>query len=1126
MADSFDVFVSYGHTDQIWVRALAENLERAGLHVFYDEWEILAGDVLVHRLDAGIRDSTSGILVVSPQSLSRPWVAAEYAAMLTRAVEGRQRLIPVLLDDADLPPFLAARVWVDFRRAHDSVTYTARVGDLVAALHGRRPCRPAADGTVRPPPGLAFHAETIRSATLRIGTGLVTLTAPGVEEPVAGRPAGLDWPASQVLRELERIRTHRSAATLHKAAAGSSGAAVDPVDGALRAVGRMLGQRFLPAAVATGLAGEVDAAVAGGVPLRLALEIADDQGGGLADLPWETVTLPGQTRPLVLHPSVWLHRTVTGLGPTPAMGIAGPLRILAVIASPERGGGVLLDYEAELARILDAVEPARRNGAAYVRILNGGSRSAIRTALQQERFHILHISCHARPGHLVLETNDGDADPIDTEAFAEQVLVPKRGVPLVVLAGCSTALTSPTSHPNRRPGDDTEAQGNAGGGGADLLPGLARGLLAHGVPAVLAMTAPVSDLYATDLVSRLYRELSGRADPDPLAALADARQAVEGERVDLPPSDRRAGLAEWATPALFLRGPSLPLYDPTAAFETIVEPAEPTLAGGITVRRVGEFVGRRSELRALTRALRGATAGVVLHGLGGVGKSTLAAELVAALGEQAGLVVSLSGPVAVDQILTTIAAELADWCFARNIDEADVRHRLIDVLRSGQTPWRQRLDRLAQHLLPAVAVTLLLDNAEDTLTPAGTAAGHTFLDDQLAAFLGAWTGLPGRAKLLVTSRFPLPVDRTTARRLHHHHLGPLSVPEARKLLWRLPQLDALSPAEQARAIADVGGHPRTLEYLDALLAGGQARFDDIADKLEAALAARGIDDPAAWYTGVAGDLDRALAETVTLAVDDIVLDSLLARLDPIPHARRLLAGAAVYRLLVDTAGLAWQISPTIPPPAIDPDRNNQLDEINRLLGEAQARGATTLAEAGLTAAQAEAYRNYVEELRRPPLDVPAGFEAAVTVLLGLGLLTPTTGPDGDETGFTVHRWTATAILARTSPDQAVDAHRRAAAYWQWRVDVWPQDRLADVTQLLEAGHHQLQAGDHDGLDATTGAACQQLHTWGSWDWEEQTCRYTLTRLPPTSRLAAAFTHRLGMIAQARGDYAAAEDRYR
>lgn len=108
------------------------------------------------------------------------------------------------------------------------------------------------------------------------------------------------------------------------------------MDGALHAAGKMLGKRFLPAEVAEALASEAEAAVRGGVPLWLALKATDETGlggVGLADPPWETLTLPG-LQPLVLHPSVQLHRAVVGLGPTPAMGIPGPLHILARIASP------------------------------------------------------------------------------------------------------------------------------------------------------------------------------------------------------------------------------------------------------------------------------------------------------------------------------------------------------------------------------------------------------------------------------------------------------------------------------------------------------------------------------------------------------------------------------------------------------------------------------------------------------------------------------------------------------------------------------------------------------------------------------------------------------------------------
>ena len=53
--------------------------------------------MLAHRLDTGIANSRTGVLVVTPAALSQPWVLQEYAAMVTRTVEGKQQLIPVLL---------------------------------------------------------------------------------------------------------------------------------------------------------------------------------------------------------------------------------------------------------------------------------------------------------------------------------------------------------------------------------------------------------------------------------------------------------------------------------------------------------------------------------------------------------------------------------------------------------------------------------------------------------------------------------------------------------------------------------------------------------------------------------------------------------------------------------------------------------------------------------------------------------------------------------------------------------------------------------------------------------------------------------------------------------------------
>lgn len=139
--ETFDVFISYGHADASWVHRLAGKLHQVGLDVFLDEWEIGEGDVVVHQLERGLLNSRNGVLVVSPASVQGPWVQQEYAVMVDRAVANKQRLIPVLLGDAEVPPFAAIRLWVDFRGV-DGSEYERRVQRLAAALRGERPQRP------------------------------------------------------------------------------------------------------------------------------------------------------------------------------------------------------------------------------------------------------------------------------------------------------------------------------------------------------------------------------------------------------------------------------------------------------------------------------------------------------------------------------------------------------------------------------------------------------------------------------------------------------------------------------------------------------------------------------------------------------------------------------------------------------------------------------------------------------------------------------------------------------------------------------------------------------------------------------------------------------------------------
>src|SRR5262249_60421666 len=136
-------------------------------------------------------------------------------------------------------------------------------------------------------------------------------------------------------------------------------------------------------------------------------------------------------------------------------------------------------------------------------------------------------------GVLVLEDEEGGEDRVDAERWGRDALVPDRGFPRVVRAGGATALAG------SRAGDEEEADTAA------HLPSLARELLTHGVPAVVAMQAPVSDRYATLLGDQFYKALATQADPNPLVAFAHARRSVEEMRRQEVEVTARQALAEW-----------------------------------------------------------------------------------------------------------------------------------------------------------------------------------------------------------------------------------------------------------------------------------------------------------------------------------------------------------------------------------------------------------------------------------------------------------------------------------------------------------------------------------------------------------------------------------------------------
>jgi tetratricopeptide (TPR) repeat protein len=1145
---SVDVFISHCPADAEWAASLAARIEDAGLRIFLWEWDVVPGDVMTRKIDQALREARAAVVVVSHAAAANleSFFTREYPTIAELAEKGGLRMIPVLRDGAAMPPTLASRHAVSFVGAASEADYGRCFDELLAALRDAPPRR-------APASPIAFDRipDGPVCARLRVGGSTTELAVDGVSTTAVGQHRGITMELRRRMYEAERAGARAGAARRDPAAAGTGGDA-DP-EAALRRLGRALGEAFLPGPVADALAELVLVADRRNSPVELAVEVdADD--AGLADLPWEAVIPPDWDTPLVLHRLVRLYRHVAVPGPTPQRRIPGPLRVLAVIASPDRGGGELLDYEHELATILDQLDPARR-AEAVVRILEWGSVRSIREALDTDEhgFHILHVSCHAEPGELVLETPQGAEHRVDAEEFVRSVLVPGKGVPLIVLAGCSTALS---------------ALGRGGSGGA-ALPGLATTLLGHGVPAVLAMTAPVSDLYATDVLARTYGALARRAGrADPLAALSQARREVEDERAGLEPGGPRADLAEWATPALFSRGRTPALFDPADRVDPPRRPRRAAFAKDVVALDLGEFVGRRVEMRRLLRTLReGRKTGVLIHGIGGVGKSSLAVQLVRMLEAERRLVmVSLHGPHTVDEILYEIGKRLRRTLGRDALDADRELKETVEDLAEQTLDWDERLGRFAEVVLADHEVLLFLDDPLGD--PLRTLADGAVLadaddadgapDDELRAFLGEWLAIREGVRLVVTVRYQNSLfDGKPPQRMEYHHLGPLSPAETRKLVWRLPAVYALGRTDRDRAYRDLGGHPRAMEYLDAWLSGarggdgagrapaaGVARsgararrlFDDVAERMEHALRGRDVADPRAWIRRTGADVEAAIAETVATVSAEVLLKRLYDRLRAAaPQARALFVAASVFRQPVGPEAFTWVLT-DIPPP--EPDCAARLREIyDLLLARKQAGRGRSVADLdldlGLSPGRLAQHRRDVAARSRPP-DRPE-LRGLRERLLSLTLLAPV-GDADDEHGerFLVHRWTAHSLRSFAGDDDVDEdlddelhqAHRRAGAYRRWRAELYQREPFDSLDDLEEARYHLWTAGDAGAAVAVTIRLCTQLHARGAFTWEWRVCAETVARLGEHDPRSRVFLHFMAVIDTARGDYGDAERRQR
>ena len=239
---------------------------------------------------------------------------------------------------------------------------------------------------------------------------------------------------------------------------------------------------------------------------------------------------------------------------------------------------------------------------------------------------------------------------------------------------------------------------------------------------------------------------------------------------------------------------------------------------------------------------------VVLYGMGGIGKSTLAGQIASRV--------------------SRLAPE-----------------RVRRPCSSGELPAASLVAE------PAETDLVVLDDFGENLSR--EAGPRSVRDPALAALLAGWTG-----KILITCETPFSLPEAGPGRFVFRHVGPLTRSGAGELALSLPALRRLTEPQRDLAWRLTGGHPRAMEYLDALLASG-ARFEDVADRIAAAVQAATGPSPARTEPT---ELPEAAAEAVAAAAGQLLLGELFGLLSA--GARDLLVRASVFRVPVEAGVLA------------------------------------------------------------------------------------------------------------------------------------------------------------------------------------------------------------------------------
>jgi hypothetical protein len=205
----WDFFVSYTKKDRVWAEWIAWVLEEDGYRVLIQAWDFVPGSNWIEGMQAGVRDASRTVAVLSSAYLTSVYGGAEWQAAWAADPQGAgRRLLVARVEDCGRPGLLAGVVGFDLFGLGEAEA-GVRLREMVsAAVTGRaKPAAPPAfpGGERAMPdeprfPGTQQHVTAGRDV-YAAGRDLTVIHKYGPDTPGAWEPGLADYTASRPARE-------------------------------------------------------------------------------------------------------------------------------------------------------------------------------------------------------------------------------------------------------------------------------------------------------------------------------------------------------------------------------------------------------------------------------------------------------------------------------------------------------------------------------------------------------------------------------------------------------------------------------------------------------------------------------------------------------------------------------------------------------------------------------------------------------------------------------------------------------------------------------------------------------------------------------------------------------------